>query len=383
MVASSLYTQTPEDSTLTVDVSGVCLGCMDKLDYSDLDAEIIDVSPKRRRKGGRIKWFVLAAVLLLIVLASSVSIYIEALWFGSLGFSSRFWYVFGVGWALFVLFGTLTFTIIRGGFYVLESLFGPEAFKPRQIIVNKQPVDVNIGRFLRPISWILAIIFGIGYGVDLSSDWNAWVLYLHQPAIVATDPIFGNSLGFYLFTLPIYGNLASWLTALSLILLVAAVVYAALSAVSSQPPTIAEKEKAFSGFSLRAYAAVSVALGLVLIIIAWQTALSRYEYLWIDHSSFSGVTYTEANYLLPGLTIVAISLVIAAIILFITIFTSVILWAPWVGSMCPCQTVRTIFGWSFFLRLFILILLILLSSDFKTVKLVSKIIYQEKNHRMS
>ena len=147
------------------------------------------------------------------------------------------------------------------------------------------------------------------------------MLYLHQPAIVATDPIFGNSLGFYLFTLPIYGNLASWLTALSLILLVAAVVYAALSAVSSQPPTIAEKEKAFSGFSLRAYAAVSVALGLVLIIIAWQTALSRYEYLWIDHSSFSGVTYTEANYLLPGLTIVAISLVIAAIILFINAFT--------------------------------------------------------------
>jgi hypothetical protein len=110
----------------------------------DLNADIIDVSPKRQRKGGRIKWFVLAAVLLLIVLVSSVSIYIEALWFGSLGFSSRFWYVFAVGWALLVLFGILTFAIIRGGFYILERLFGPEAFKPRQIIINKQPVDVNI-----------------------------------------------------------------------------------------------------------------------------------------------------------------------------------------------------------------------------------------------
>ena len=151
-------------------VSGVCFGCMDKLDYSDLDADIIDISPKRTRKGGRIKWFVLVAVLLLIVLLSSVSIYTEALWFGSLGFASRFWYVFAVGWALFALFGVLTFAIVRGGFYILERVFGPDAFKPRQIIINKQPVDVNIARFLRPVSWILAIILGLGYGADLSSD---------------------------------------------------------------------------------------------------------------------------------------------------------------------------------------------------------------------
>jgi len=305
-----------------VGVSGVCFGFMDKLDYSDLDADIIDISPKRTRKGGRIKWFVLVAVLLLIVLLSSVSIYTEALWFGSLGFASRFWYVFAVGWSLFALFGALTFAIVRGGFYILERVFGPDAFKPRQIIINKQPVDVNIARFLRPVSWILAIILGLGYGADLSSDWNAWVLYLHQPAIAATDPIFGNSLGFYLFTFPIYGYLASWLTALLLILLVGTVVYAALSAVPSQPsPTLVEKEKAFSGFSSRAYTAVSVALGLLLIVIAWRTALSRYEYLWTDHSSFSGVTYTEAHYLLPALTVVAASLVIAALILFINAFT--------------------------------------------------------------
>ena len=38
---------------------------MDKLDYSDLDAEIINITPKQKRRGtGRIKWFVLAALLL-------------------------------------------------------------------------------------------------------------------------------------------------------------------------------------------------------------------------------------------------------------------------------------------------------------------------------
>src|SRR5258708_38050943 len=55
--------------------------------------------------------------------------------------------------------------------------------------------------------------------------------------------------------------------------------------------------------------------------MAWRTILSRYEYLWTDHSSFSGVTYSEANYLLPGLAIVAVSLVIAALVLFVNAFT--------------------------------------------------------------
>ncbi len=57
------------------------------------------------------------------------------------------------------------------------------------------------------------------------------------------------------------------------------------------------------------------------IFAAFRTVLARYEYLWTDHSSFSGVTYTEANYLLPGLTAVAIALIVAAIILFVNAFT--------------------------------------------------------------
>jgi uncharacterized membrane protein (UPF0182 family) len=297
------------------------LGHMDKLDYSDLDADIIDISPKRKRKSGRIKWVVLAVFLFVVALVLSVGIYTEALWFGSLGFSSRFWYVFWLGWILFAIFAILTFAVVRGGFYALERLFGPEIHKPRQIIINKQRVDLNFARFLRPVSWIFAIIFGLGYGASLSRDWNAWVLYLHQPATTTTDPVFGNSLGFYLFTLPIYSDLASWLTGLFLILLIATVVFAILSAVPGDTVLVDEKEKGFSGFSSGSYAAVSIALGALLIIVAWRTVLSRYEYLWTDHSSFSGVTYTEANYLLPGLIVIAIALVVAALILFVNAFT--------------------------------------------------------------
>ena len=297
------------------------LGAMDKLEYSDLNDDIIDITPQTKRRSSPIKWFVLAALPLLFVLAvSSVSIYTDSLWFGSLGFSSRFWYVFALGWILFAVFAILTVAILRGGFYILERLFGPEILKPRKIVVNKQAIDLSFARFLRPLSWLVALVFGIGFGLSLSSDWNTWALYLHQPATATTDPIFGKPIGFYLFTLPIYNQIAAWLTTLSLVLLAGAVLYALLSTVPERS-IIDDKDTKFSGFGTRAYAAVSAALGALLIIAAWRTMLSRYAYLWTDHSSFSGVTYTEANYLLPGLTAVAIALVVAAIILFVNALT--------------------------------------------------------------
>jgi uncharacterized membrane protein (UPF0182 family) len=208
------------------------------------------------------------------------------------------------GWGLFAVFGILTAAIVRGGFYILERVFGAEILKPRKIIVNQQPVDFSLGRFLRPASWIIALVFGIGFGLSLSSDWNAWVLYLHQPATTTTDPIFGKPIGFYLFTLPIYNEIASWLTIMAILLLAGTVAYAILSAVPDVSIT-EEKNTKLSGPGKRAYAVVSTALGVLLLIAAWRTILSRYDYLWTDHSSFSGVTYTEANYLLPGLMAVA------------------------------------------------------------------------------
>jgi uncharacterized membrane protein (UPF0182 family) len=69
------------------------------------------------------------------------------------------------------------------------------------------------------------------------------------------------------------------------------------------------------------YAAASFSLAAFLILLAWRVYLTRYPYLWQDHQSFSGVTYTEANYYLPGLTIVAITIVLAAVIVIINAFT--------------------------------------------------------------
>ena len=279
---------------------------MDKMDYSDLDAEIIDIKQPPPKSTGYIKWIVMAVVLLAFLAASSVGIYIESLWFGSLGFESRYWYVLGLGWALFFIFAALTIVIVRAGFYLLERLYGSDIRKPIRLIVNNQPVSFEFSRFLRPAAWAVGILLGISYGLGLSSDWQMWMLYLHHPATPTVDPIFGNPLAFYLFQLPVYSQIASWMTGLAVLMLVAAIGYAILASVPGQTPAPAAKQATFEGISKTSFTAISVAFGVLLIIVALRTMLSRYGFLWTDHDSFSGVTYTEANYLLPGLTIVAI-----------------------------------------------------------------------------
>ena len=293
---------------------------MNNTDYSDLDDEIINITPRTPRKPSRTKWVILAVLIMIIAAWRGIYVYTDALWYDSLGFGSRFWYVLELGWGLFSIFGILTFAILGGGFSVLQKWFRLKSLVPRRIIVNKEPVTLDLAKYLRPVGWIVAVIFGLGFGLEFRTDWQVWVLYLHQPATAVADPIFGRSVGFYLFSLPIYELIAGWLTSLAVILLIAAVIYALIAAVPDQV-VVDQKRPFFSGFGERAYTAVSVLFGALLLIVAVRTMLSRYAYLWIDHPSFSGVTYTEANYLLPGLTVVAIALALAAIILFVNAFT--------------------------------------------------------------
>ena len=265
------------------------LGEMDKLDYSDLDAEIIDIKQPPPKRDGRIKWIVMAVGLLIFVAASSLGIYIESLWFGSLGFESRYWYVLGLGWALFFIFALLTIAIVRGAFYALERLYGSDIRKPIRLLVNNQPVSFDLSRFLRPAAWVIGIILGISYGLGLSNDWQMWMLYLHHPATPGVDPIFGNPLAFYLFQLPVYSQIASWLTGIAVLMVAAAIGHAVLASLPIQSTVPDAKQASLDGISKTSFTAISLAIGLLLIIAAWRTDYNEVR----PHSSLGNLTPKE------------------------------------------------------------------------------------------
>ena len=283
----------------------------------DADGEIIDVGPTKPRRRRRWRWWLLLAIVLLFFLSSrALSIYLSALWFGSLGYASVYWYMFKLKIELFVIFFVLTVLIVRGGFWLIERAFAAFAFDRRTIFVNRQPVNISPARVLRPLTWVVSVLAGLIFGLGMRQMWRTFALYSHQVPTTLPDPIFQKPLGFYLFTLPIYDAISGWLLSLSIVILVAAIVYAVLAVTQQGLSSAGNIAKA----RRTSITTVSCALAVGLLILAWRVLLSRYPYLWDDHQTFSGVTYTEANYLLPGFLWVSVALTLAAAISLVNAF---------------------------------------------------------------
>ena len=183
-------------------------------------------------------------------------------------------------------------------------------------MVNNQAVHINPARLFRPVIWILTIVIGLAFGAGMKDGWRQFALYLNQPPVTTPDPIFNKPLGFYLFSLPVHQMVSHWLIMLTIVTLIATVLFAVLA--STQKKLSKASSEAMRRTS---YAAVSFSLAAFLLLLAWRVFLARYPYLWQDHQSFSGVTYTEANHYLPGLFIVAIVLIVAALIVIVNAFT--------------------------------------------------------------
>jgi uncharacterized membrane protein (UPF0182 family) len=272
---------------------------------------VIDVGPRPRLRWRR--WVLAGLVILFILLSRSLSIYISALWFGSLGYSSIYWYVFKLKVVVFFIFALATIIILRGAFWLLERAFASFAFEKRTIVINNQPVQFSPGRFLRPAAWLIAIFLGLIYGLAMKGEWKEFGLYLNQPSTALPDPVFGRSLGFYLFSLPVYETLSSWALSLAFIILCATL----LSSLLALPQKVLKSARP-SGTPV---AAISLALALFLLTLSSRAYLARFSYLWGDHPSFSGVNYTEANYLIPAFLLVAIALILAVGLSLLNAFT--------------------------------------------------------------
>ena len=277
------------------------------------DAGILDIGPTPRRRW--LRWAIAAAVVLFILLSRGLSIYISALWFSSLGYSSVYWYIFKLKLGLFVVFALITVALLRGVFWALERAHAVHALEQRTIIVNNQPIRFSPGRFVRPVTWIVSGFFGLIYGYQIKEDWQIVARYLYHAAAPATDPIFNKPLSFYLFLLPFYELISSWLISIAFIALAASLLFAALAL----PQKVLKTASARS--SKVAYGGVSICLAAFMFVLAWRTYLSRFPYLWQDHEIFSGVTFVEANYLLPALFIVAVALVLGGVIALINAFS--------------------------------------------------------------
>src|SRR5262245_27817495 len=103
------------------------------MDDDRLFDDVIDLKPRKRRFG-----LVFAGIIIIAILlfgSQLLSVYIDSLWFSTVGYSSVYWYKFRLGGLLFLTFFIVTFLIIRVPFTFLSRLL-PE-------LIDKQNIRVS------------------------------------------------------------------------------------------------------------------------------------------------------------------------------------------------------------------------------------------------
>jgi uncharacterized protein len=261
--------------------------------------------PRHRRR-----FLLILAVLAGILFAArtTLSYYVDVLWFGSLGYGGVFWKTLSLQWGLFVAFAAATFLILYGSFLALKRAHLPDLPSGHTIFIGQQPVRLPVEPVLRLIALGVSLVIAAITGAGMMVEWPTLALFWYAPhSTGAVDPIFGKPLNFFLFTLPAWQLVANWLLTLAVITCALAVLFVFISGGAS----VLARRRSYVTLPWRGF---SITFSFLLLILATLAYLGRFERLFEDHTIFGGVSYTDAHVTLTGMLVVCVALVFGAVI---------------------------------------------------------------------
>jgi uncharacterized membrane protein (UPF0182 family) len=263
----------------------------------------------------------ISLVVLFLGGSAALSYYVDALWFDSLGYGSVFWKTLNLQTAIFATTALVTFLALYGAFRALKPARFGEIGTGGVIIVNDRPVQVPVGPVLSLIAVAVSGFIALGTAAGMAADWPAIALWWYGRGITvsaalthAADPIFGRPMTFYLFTLPVWQLAAGWLLRVALLTVAMAVFFF----VASTGGRLLRRDNTGDTTAR----GLALAWALLLLAIAAQVYLGRFDNLFEDHPIFSGITYTEAHVTVPGMLLVSLALAAGAILSAVTAFTA-------------------------------------------------------------
>ena len=272
------------------------------------------IRPRRR-----LRWPLLIIGLVLVVLflgGTAVSYYVNALWFGSLGYGSVFWKTLEMQAMVFSIFTAATFLVLGFSLLALKRAHAADLPSDRTILLGGQSINLPVGRVLRAIAVSILFVLSLATGAVMAANWTTLALYWYSPSlnVGVVDPIFGRPLNFYLFSLPAWQLLSGWLTFLVIIIFLLCVIFFLLSG------GIRELEQSRGRIAPSRLRGITFTSAFLLLVIALQVYLGRFGRLFEDHTIFGGVTYTDAHVALPGALFVCFALVLGAVFIAINAF---------------------------------------------------------------
>ena len=164
--------------------------------------------------------FILAGSIVAVLVTFFVfsRFFVDLLWFSALGFRAVFTRSWLTVLTVFVgATGLSSAILLLNGFIALGTTAAasnrPRSFK----IVGRsseglpQVIELSLDKLpLRLIVAAVALVVGLFIGFAQTGNWDTLLKWLYAAPFGRSDPLFGNDLGFYVFSLPVYELLRDW-----------------------------------------------------------------------------------------------------------------------------------------------------------------------------
>jgi hypothetical protein len=259
---------------------------------------------RRRRRGALVPTLVVVGVLV-VGFAAFAGIYTDVLWYRQLGFVE----VIGTRLLWQVVLFLAGAAVMAVSVWISMSV----AYRTRPVYAPTTPEQASLDRYretLEPLRRLVAVAvpatLGLFAGSAAASQWQTVLLFLNQESFGQQDAIFGEDLGFYVFSLPLLQFAVGFATAVVLLAgLAGLITHYLYGGVRLGGPAERTTREA------RVHLAVLAALFLVIRALGYW--LERYALLTADGDVFSGPGYTDVNVVVPTRTVLAIAALVVAV----------------------------------------------------------------------
>lgn len=262
--------------------------------------EVLRRQPPNLRKP--ILWItVLFALWLLFTIVPRL--YTDYRWFEEVGYTS----VLTTEWTMriAIFFGAAIVFFI---FYVINIAIA-RRLTPR--FADETSRWVRLAEFAgKSITFLLVsagLLLAFIVGMLAQNNWLALLRYANAMPFGVSDPIFGQDVAFYVFTLPIYRFLVSWGGSAIILTALATSATYLMGLGRIQWTNAVKAHLSFLGF-------------LFLLINAWSYQLDKYELVYSPRGVVFGASYTDVNAQIPAFNILTILALALAVLLLVNVF---------------------------------------------------------------
>lgn len=102
---------------------------------------------------------------------AALSYYVDALWFGSLGYGDVFWKTVNLRGTVFAAATAITFVWLYGAFLALKPPRFGEIGTDGVIILNGRPVRLPVGPVLSLAAGLMSTVVALGTAAAMTAEW--------------------------------------------------------------------------------------------------------------------------------------------------------------------------------------------------------------------